>query len=1566
MASNVDGDIVLSANIDPSQAVSTAESLQGEIEDILKHSDASSPALRSLLKQLDSAHLHAEQLISTMADLAGQQIPTEEYTEVQTQIEKAEAALIKVQERMEKFLALGGREDSKTFQSMEYDAEQLQNTIDYARGELQDLVDTGQAFTLGADTSEYQDLASKLNVVNNQMLVGIERAYALGASAEDLSGRTRGVGSAFRSLYSVLNGVSTVVTRVLLASLNALARALGKVLSATGGLIKSGIVGFMNRLGTAVKGVTKETNKSGFSIKQLARFITKYGLGVRSFFFLYRKLRKQLVEGFGNLAQVSEPFNQAVSSLMNALARLKSSFASAFAPIIQVVAPALVTFINLISAAVDKVGMLIAALAGQKEYIKYVPTQIDYAKSVADTAKSANNASKSLKDTQKSAKELKKTLAGFDDVEILQDNTDTDTPSSGGSGGGLGNITGGDAQAMKAEILSLADVASEFAEKLKEAFKTFDFTEIGEIIGKKLTNMLNSINWNGIYQTARNFGKGLATFLNGLISPELFSALGRSIAGALNTALNFLNSFLDWFDWSNFGTSLGSGLREFFVTWDADLAASNFYNLINGISSSLVAALAVFPTSYVGNKISNCVRDALDGIDWEHHVFPAASVFGTKLALFFNGLIKPDRFASVGRAVGNALSTALRFLDNFGETFDWGNLGDSIAAGINGFFNSDFKFSQFVSTFNKFAHGILDTLSHAITGVNWKKIGQDIRDAILKIDFANLLIKVGEVIFEAINAALDTATGLFDGTPVSDAIEHLKTTINRAAELIDFPSIVTGFKDLAAALAPFVEGFAAGLIEVFGGIVKVGATLLQIVGPAMQKLADALNSLDPEQLEKIGKYFGEIVGSLVVFKGATTVVTTIGGLVSSLTGLGAAGETAAAGAGAAAAGAEAAGLGASSASSGFFSFLQTLGMSAGATAFFHETIGKNVIRSLSGAKDATEEADSGFSLIKQALRETGLEGDFLAFKMGRVEAPMLHLSQEDAPEFAGAFGEVSQRFEEAGGDVETFAANLQQLVDAGAFTAEQAKVVQEYIDGISASSGSATGNVDSLTGSLTTMGDEAGTTSTDTEGVGDALKQFDGLSLSTPLKLALISGAVGLLGENGETTDENLGALYQALDDYDPSNPEASMDRIATALEDAGISADDFRQAIGKYLTESEDITKQVTEEMGISFKTLGTNMQTDGETAGKNFTAGLTSGLTDKTQIAGVESAAKSVVNDSVLDTVDTAADMHSPSKKMQTRGANLIAGLKAGIVDKSTEVTSFIQELMNKVVNAISRRVSEFTGLGRTLISNLNSGITSEQSRVTTTISNLASSIQSSFRDAVNWFDVGSDIMSEIHDGFSSASYNLAGVASSAAQEVYYAFTGAASWYGVGQNIGYGIYDGLLACSRSLEILAWNVAVGMYNSACSALGIASPSKKFAWIGEMTMAGLSEGIESSEDEAVDAMGGLISNLTKQANGLQSISNAAAMAVPSIAQGKVVPNSVQLNKSSEDRLSNIIDSLNSLSQNFVTKDELASLLQDLANNISTSFYIGDEQIARHANAGNAKLERRYKPVSSMT
>ena len=73
------------------------------------------------------------------------------------------------------------------------------------------------------------------------------------------------------------------------------------------------------------------------------------------------------------------------------------------------------------------------------------------------------------------------------------------------------------------------------------------------MLGDKLSSAMESIPWKTVYRKADNFGKDLATFLNGLISPRLFYDLGTTIANSINTALHTANSFAVNFVWRNLG-----------------------------------------------------------------------------------------------------------------------------------------------------------------------------------------------------------------------------------------------------------------------------------------------------------------------------------------------------------------------------------------------------------------------------------------------------------------------------------------------------------------------------------------------------------------------------------------------------------------------------------------------------------------------------------------------------------------------------------------------------------------------------------------------------------------------------------------------------------------------------------------------------------------------------------------------------------------------------------------------------------------------------------------------------
>jgi hypothetical protein len=100
------------------------------------------------------------------------------------------------------------------------------------------------------------------------------------------------------------------------------------------------------------------------------------------------------------------------------------------------------------------------------------------------------------------------------------------------------------------ETIKVPNSMKDLAEKFKEALAKSDFTDIGRMISDKLSNALESIQWDKVYRHAENFGKDIATFLNGLITPRLFYDLGETLANSINTAFHSANAFAINFDWS--------------------------------------------------------------------------------------------------------------------------------------------------------------------------------------------------------------------------------------------------------------------------------------------------------------------------------------------------------------------------------------------------------------------------------------------------------------------------------------------------------------------------------------------------------------------------------------------------------------------------------------------------------------------------------------------------------------------------------------------------------------------------------------------------------------------------------------------------------------------------------------------------------------------------------------------------------------------------------------------------------------------------------------------------------
>ena len=190
------------------------------------------------------------------------------------------------------------------------------------------------------------------------------------------------------------------------------------------------------------------------------------------------------------------------------------------------------------------------------------------------------------------AQKLKKTLLSIDEIHALDDNSDSGSGGGSGSGGSGGSGAGGgvDSSLKKTDGL---------IEKYKSSIK--DLYSLGKYVGDAIADSLNSINWDNVYQSASNFGKGLADFLNGLISPKLFTALGKTIAGSIRTAIVSAFSFTSTFDWGNLGDSFASfingALHEMSRVSDVtgltgwQELGKTVNNIVHGIRDALIHAL---------------------------------------------------------------------------------------------------------------------------------------------------------------------------------------------------------------------------------------------------------------------------------------------------------------------------------------------------------------------------------------------------------------------------------------------------------------------------------------------------------------------------------------------------------------------------------------------------------------------------------------------------------------------------------------------------------------------------------------------------------------------------------------------------------------------------------------------------------------------------------------------------------------------------------------------------------------------------------------------------------------
>lgn len=427
-----------------------------------------------LNSQYDEQTRKVEELKSKVEELKGEKIPTQEYTDLNKEIDSVSKKLDAVIERQIKFVEIGGNRNSQTFKAMEYDIDMLRKKLEEAQQAKAKLESSGGAYTTGIDTESGQKTMAQYTSAQAAVENTLNR---LKTSYADLNEKTKEYNNETK-----------------------------KASKSTGD--------FQKNLG-----------KTSVSFKKML----SYAFGIRSLFALFNRIRSAVTDGMKNLVQYSGSTNSTVSGLMGSLTQLKNALATAFAPVLTAVAPALNYLISLLTSAATAVGQFFSALTGQSTFVKATKVQENYADS--------------LKKTGSAAKKAEKSLASFDTIEQIGS-------KSSDSGGGGGSSTNPKDMFTTEQISSSI---KEMADKIRQMVAAEDWQGVGNYIGSqigngvnfgmsKLDQFLSTTNWKGI-------GTAITAGLTGFFSTFSWSTLSSTVSHFIAGAVQLITGLLKGVDW---------------------------------------------------------------------------------------------------------------------------------------------------------------------------------------------------------------------------------------------------------------------------------------------------------------------------------------------------------------------------------------------------------------------------------------------------------------------------------------------------------------------------------------------------------------------------------------------------------------------------------------------------------------------------------------------------------------------------------------------------------------------------------------------------------------------------------------------------------------------------------------------------------------------------------------------------------------------------------------------------------------------------------------------------------
>lgn len=501
------------------------------------------------------------------------------------ELDKAERKLDSLYEKSKKFDTLGVNSSSKQFESLMYDIEQAEEKVREAEEALKSFrqqQEKSEKITFGEALQNAANLVkSSFKMFGNAILHPVETMKTLANSARNVGNILRKAFSGgLKIMKSLLNPMKTI--RSLMGKINTQGEKTGNTFSKTAGKLR------------------------GIAFSMLA------------FNAVYKVMNTVVTafrEGFQNIAGYSKETNKAMSEFKGQAAQLKNSLATAFVPIVNNILPILTNLISWINKACDAMARFMAFMSGKSTYTKAKEQVVDYTESL-DKASGA-------------AKEAAKSLAAFDELNVLSDN-------SSGSGSSGTDVS---------DMFEEADIGevSDFAQSMKEAIEKGDWYGAGKLLAQKINEMLVQVDFSQFDLDIQNKISSIVSGVNGLVENLEWSLLGQRIAEGLNIVIHSLETFLETMDWKSLGSGIVSGITSVISNIDFGSIAASLSAFVSGVLEFLTGAI--------------------QGVDWSTIPGIIIKIFSD----FFNNFNYTSVFSSVGGFIGAAIAAGIDLLKGIGD-----------------------------------------------------------------------------------------------------------------------------------------------------------------------------------------------------------------------------------------------------------------------------------------------------------------------------------------------------------------------------------------------------------------------------------------------------------------------------------------------------------------------------------------------------------------------------------------------------------------------------------------------------------------------------------------------------------------------------------------------------------------------------------------------------------------------------------------------------------------------------------------------------------------------------------